>query len=70
MRLRCGQCGDCRDVVVSEDLVRRFDADAARGLADIAGDLKALDLARMADQAEAFATALRHDLIDACDFRP
>jgi hypothetical protein len=70
MRLRCGQCGGCRDVIVSEDLVRRFDADVSRGLASIAGDLETLDRERMAAQVEAFAAALRRDLIDAGDFRP
>jgi hypothetical protein len=68
--LRCGQCGGCRDVVVSIDLARRFDADVSRGLATIASDLDTLDRERMAAQVEAFAAALRRDLIDAGDFRP
>ena len=70
MSLRCGQCGGCRDVVVGSDLVRRFDADVSRGLATIASDLDTLDRERMAAQVEAFASALRRDLIDAGDFRP
>ena len=70
MRLRCGQCGGCRDVIVSDDVARRFDADVSRGLAAIEGAVTALDRERMADQADTFAAALRHDLIDAGDFRP
>lgn len=70
LRLRCGQCGGCRDVVVSEDLVQRFDADVARGLATIAEAVTALDRQRMADEADVFAAALRQGLIDAGDFRP
>lgn len=69
MLLRCGECGDCRAVVVSDDLVRRFDADVSRGLAVIARDVTTLDRERMAHQADTFAAALRHDLIDAGDFR-
>ena len=70
LRLRCGQCGRCRDVIVSDDLLRRFDADVSRGLVAIASAVTTLDRARMADQADAFAAALRLDLIDAGDFRP
>lgn len=70
LRLRCGQCEACRDVVVSDDLVRRFDEDVSRGLAAIAGDVTALDREHMAGFIEVFAAALQHDLIDAGDFRP
>jgi hypothetical protein len=67
--LRCGQCGGCRDVVVGDDLVRRFDEDVSRGLAAIESDLTTLDRERMAQQVESFAAALQRDLIDAGDFR-
>jgi hypothetical protein len=70
MLLRCGCCGGCREVIVSEDLVLRFDADVSRALAVIAGAAATLDHERMAEQAETFAAALRLDLIDAGDFRP
>jgi hypothetical protein len=70
MLLRCGRCGGCREVVVSDDLVLRFDADVSRALAVIAGAAETLDHERMAEQAETFAAALRLDLIDAGDFRP
>jgi hypothetical protein len=70
MLLRCGECGDCRYVIVSGDLVRRFDADVGRGLAAIVRDVTTLDRERMAQQADAFAAALQRDLIDAGDFQP
>jgi DNA-directed RNA polymerase subunit RPC12/RpoP len=70
MLLRCGRCGSRREVIVSDDLVLRFDADVARGLAVIAGAPTTLDHERMAEQADTFAAALQLDLIDAGDFRP
>lgn len=70
MLLRCGECGGSRDVLVSEDLLRRFDADVLRGLTAIARDVTTLDRERMARQADTFATALQRDLVDAGDFRP
>jgi hypothetical protein len=70
LRLRCGQCGACRDVIVNDDLLQRFDADVSRGLAAIASDLATLDREHMARQVEAFAAALERDLIDPGDFRP
>jgi hypothetical protein len=36
MRLRCGECGSSREVVITDDLAHRFDADVGRGLAAIA----------------------------------
>jgi hypothetical protein len=68
--LRCGRCGACRDVIVSDDLLQRFDADVSRGLGAIAGDLATLDREHMAQQVEAFSIALERDLIDPGDFRP
>jgi hypothetical protein len=70
MLLRCGRCGGCREVIVSEDLVLRFDADVSRTLAVIAGAAATLDQERMAEEADTFAAALQLDLIDAGDFRP
>jgi hypothetical protein len=70
MLLRCGRCGNRRDVIVSDDLVRRFDDDVSRAFAVIAGAAAALDHERMAEQADSFAAALQLDLIDADDFCP
>jgi hypothetical protein len=69
IRLRCGHCGGCRDVVVSDDVADRFDADVSRGRAAVADAVTTLDYERMADEAVRFAAALQHDLIDAADFR-
>ena len=38
LRLRCGQCGTYRDVVVSDDVAKRYELDLQRGVAEIAAD--------------------------------
>jgi hypothetical protein len=68
MRLRCGECGTYRDVVVSDDVAKRYDLDLARGMAEIAAALRREDRDRMAAEAQIFIAALEHDLIDAADF--
>jgi hypothetical protein len=66
--LRCGECGATREVVVPEAEARRYDAALSRDTEEIAGTLSRIELARMADEAEAFAKALELDLFDAGDF--
>ena len=68
LRLRCGQCGTYRDVVVSDDVAKRYDLDLQRGMAEIAAALERHDRERMTAEAEVFIAALQHDLIDAGDF--
>jgi transcription elongation factor Elf1 len=68
LRLRCGQCGTYRDVVVSDDVAKRYDLELQRGMAEIAVALKRQDHERMTAEANVFIAALRHDLIDAADF--
>ena len=68
LRLRCGQCGTYRDVVVSDDVAKRYDLDLQRGMAEIAAALERHDHERMTAEARVFIAALRHDLIDAGDF--
>ena len=68
MRLRCGGCGEAREVVVEQDAADRFDRALDRGCDVIATTLRRLDRERMTAEAEAFATALRLDLLDAADF--
>lgn len=68
MRLRCGECGDVREVVVPQETAERFDRALDRGCDAIATSLRRLDRERMAAEAEAFSTALRLDLLDATAF--
>ena len=68
MRLRCGQCGETREVFVSQQTAERYDRALDRTSEPIASTLSRLEHARMAADVEAFATALRLDLLDAGDF--
>ena len=68
MRLRCGQCGEVREVVVSQELANRYDRALDRMSEPIVGTLARLDRERMAAEVDAFTTALRLDLFDAGDF--
>jgi len=68
MRLRCGQCGETREVVVSQGTADRYDRALDRSSDVIASTLSRLDRERMAADVEAFATALHLDLLDAVDF--
>ena len=69
LRLRCGQCGTYRDVVVSDDVAKRYESDLQRGMVEIAAALERHDHERMTAEAEVFIAALQHGLIDAADFR-
>jgi len=64
IQVRCGECGASRDVVVSDAAAQRYD----RGMHAIARALDRLEREAMAKDAEAFATALDLDLVDADDF--
>ena len=68
LRLRCGQCGTYRDVVVSGDVAKRYAVDLQRGMEEIAAALERHDHARMTAEAQVFIAALQHDIIDAGDF--
>jgi len=68
LRLRCGQCGTYRDVVVSDGVAKRYELDLERGISEIATALRREDRDRMAAEARVFIAALEHDLIDAVDF--
>lgn len=68
MYLRCGACGASRDVVVPDSAAQRYDADLDRGTHEIAAALRRLEREQMAEEADALATALRLDLLDASDF--
>jgi hypothetical protein len=68
LRLRCGQCGTYRDVVVSDDVAKRYDLDLNRGMEEIAAAFRQQDHERMTAEARVFIAALEHDLIDGGDF--
>ena len=68
LRLRCGQCGAFRDIVVSDGAAKRYDHDLDRGMSEIATALAREDRERMTAEAQVFIAALEHDLIDAGDF--
>jgi len=68
IRLRCGECGSGREVVVSDATASRYDQRLQQGMDEIARALHRQELEQMATDAEAFATALDLDLLDAEDF--
>ena len=68
MRLRCGECDDVREAVVSQEVANRYDRALDRTIEPIVATLTRLDRERMTAEVEAFTTALRLDLFDAGDF--
>ena len=68
IRLRCGECGSGREVVVSDATASRYDQRLQQGVDQIARALHRHELEEMARDAETFATALDLDLLDAGDF--
>ena len=68
LRLRCGRCGTYRDVVVSDDVAKRYAVDLQREMEEIAAALERHDHERMTAEAEVFIAALEYDIIDAEDF--
>ena len=68
MRLRCGQCGWIREAIVSQEIADRYDRALDRTIEPIVSALARIERARMAEEVEAFTTALRLDLFDAGDF--
>jgi transcription elongation factor Elf1 len=68
MHLRCGQCGEVREAVVSQEVADRYDRALDRTSDVIVSTLARLDRERMTAEVEAFTTALRLDLFDAADF--
>jgi hypothetical protein len=68
MLLRCGECHTFREVTVTNAVAQRFDSELDRRADVLARTLHKLDSERMAAQADAMISALRHGLIDAADF--
>jgi hypothetical protein len=65
IHVRCGECRESREIVVSDAAAQRYDAELDRGMHEIARGLDRLEREEMARDAEAFATALELDLVDA-----
>ena len=68
IHVRCGECGESREIVVSDAAAQRYDAELDRGMHEIARGLGRLERETMARDAVALATALALDLVDADDF--
>jgi hypothetical protein len=68
IRLRCGECGLVREVVVPDAVAQGYDRRLGHGMDEISRVLHRLELKQMAQDAETFATALDLDLLDAGDF--
>ena len=67
--LRCGGCGDWRDVVASNTTVAAFDRILDEGSEEIELAADRLGRESLRDQADRLGTALRLGLIGADDFR-
>jgi hypothetical protein len=65
---RCPECEWSHQGVHGEGEIDAFDEQLDLGAQELADELKALELANMADMAESFVTALGADLIGADDF--
>ncbi|HET8758637.1 MAG TPA: hypothetical protein VFM58_21635 [Solirubrobacteraceae bacterium] len=68
IELRCGECGNRWDALADDERAKRYDLELNADVTAIARALARLDLERMAVDAETFAAALAHDLIDPADF--
>ena len=68
IRLRCGHCGEEREVVLPQEAADRYDRALDRTSVAIAATLDRLDRERMTAEVESFVTALALDLLDAADF--
>jgi hypothetical protein len=68
VRLRCGACGESREVTITDDEATQLERDLAPGLREIATTVAGLDRERMLQEAEIFIAALERDLIGPADF--
>jgi hypothetical protein len=68
IQLRCGECGEWREVLATNDEASAFDVLLDRQCAEIARALRVIELEEMRAGLDAFVGALDRDLIDASDF--
>ena len=67
--LRCGSCGESRDVVASNAAVADYDRQLDEGMTVINAVAERLGREVLAAEADSFATALQLGLLGADDFR-
>jgi hypothetical protein len=67
--LRCGNCETWRDVVASNTAVEAFDRLLDEEMDEIKAAAEQLERESFSEEADAFGTALRLDLLSADDFR-
>jgi hypothetical protein len=68
MRLRCGNCGHVRELVLGDAAAEELERILDRGVEEICRTLARIERERMEREADAWAVALQRDLIDASDF--
>ena len=66
--VRCGNCGERREVTLDDDEARDYDRALDRGVYRIKRTITTLERRRMRAEAEALSIALERDLVDADDF--
>ena len=68
LRLRCGECGACREVVIDAEEADRYQVDLEIAAEEIAESLVHFEHAAMLAEARCWLKALELDLVDAADF--
>ena len=68
LRLRCGECGACRDVAIDAVEAERYQLDLDLAAAEIAESLVRFEHAAMLAEGRCWTKALELDLVDAADF--
>lgn len=68
IRLRCGECGWSREVIVTDAVAHRLERDLEPGLSAIPVAADQLDRERMTQEVATFLAELNHDLIGPDDF--
>ena len=68
--LRCGECGNRRDVTLDDAEAGEFDRALDRGIHEIARTVRVLERRRLLGEIETLSIALERDLIGADDFAP
>jgi len=70
LRVRCGECGTLRQVVIDDAEAARFEIDLEDAADEIAEALYAFQRECMLAEGRCWTKALELDLLDASDFQP